>query len=237
MNEPISYEAYQFLADYYSEIAPTKDYNAYYDRPAILSLLDPIEGKEILDAGCGPGIYSDLLTNMGAHIIGIDISENMIKLAKEKNGLRCDFIIANLEEPLNIFENEKFDGIVSALAISYVEDLNPLFSEFHRILKPGGWIVFSTEHPFWSFSYHKLNNYFSVQKVECEWKGFDQKVTMKSYFHNLTTITNAILESKLTIERILEPLPDKKFGEINAKSYEKLQNFPGFIHFKVRRHK
>ena len=86
-SKPIAYHTYQALADAYSEIAPDKEYNAYYDRPAMLSLLDEdLAGQHILDAGCGPGIYSEILLKRGAEVTGIDVSENMIQHARTRNG-------------------------------------------------------------------------------------------------------------------------------------------------------
>jgi hypothetical protein len=54
--QPIALEAYSRLADASAARIDTKAHNAYYDRPAVLSLLPPVEGKRVLDAGCGPGV-------------------------------------------------------------------------------------------------------------------------------------------------------------------------------------
>jgi hypothetical protein len=54
---PIAFEAYENLAEKYAAIATTKAHNAYYDRPAVLSLLPDVSGMDVLDARCGPGIY------------------------------------------------------------------------------------------------------------------------------------------------------------------------------------
>jgi hypothetical protein len=54
--QPIVLEAYSCLADAYAARIDTKAHNAYYDRPAVTSLLPPVAGKRVLDAGCGPGV-------------------------------------------------------------------------------------------------------------------------------------------------------------------------------------
>ena len=54
----ISYDAWEFLAEMYSKKVGTKAHNALYERPATLSLLPPVAGKRVLDAGCGPGVYA-----------------------------------------------------------------------------------------------------------------------------------------------------------------------------------
>lgn len=55
----IAYEAYERLADAYAEMIDAKPHNAYLERPATLSLLPDVEGKRVLDAGCGTGTYSE----------------------------------------------------------------------------------------------------------------------------------------------------------------------------------
>lgn len=62
---PIALEAYETLADAYAEAIDTKPHNAYYERPATLSLLPEVAGKRVLDAGCGPGAYAEWLLDRG----------------------------------------------------------------------------------------------------------------------------------------------------------------------------
>lgn len=235
--QPIAYDSYQNLAEAYARIAPTKDYNAYYDRPAMLSLLpENMQGQSILDAGCGPGIYSEILAKAGAIPSGIDISENMIEHARERNGDRVRLFVANLEEPLTMFKDQEFDGVLSALAITYVQDLERLFGEFGRVLKHEGWFCFSTEHPFFSYQFFELENYFDTQLVSCQWTGFTtEPITMHSYHHSLSCITDALLLNGFSIEKILETKPVPEFAEKNPLSYLKRMRFPSFIHFRARK--
>lgn len=80
--DPVSREAYDKLANSYSDRAPTKPHNAYYERPVTLSLLGDIRGRRVLDAACGPGIYAELLADSGAEVIGFDASEKIVTLAR-----------------------------------------------------------------------------------------------------------------------------------------------------------
>ncbi|KVP25386.1 hypothetical protein WJ86_13600 [Burkholderia multivorans] len=64
MTDPIDApgrRAYAEFAQRYADIAPTKPHNALYERPATLALLGDVAGQTVLDAGCGPGICSELL--------------------------------------------------------------------------------------------------------------------------------------------------------------------------------
>lgn len=66
--EPIALEAYEKLAERYAALIDTKAENAYYERPATLSLLPDVKGKRVLDAGCGSGLYSEWLLDHGAEV-------------------------------------------------------------------------------------------------------------------------------------------------------------------------
>ena len=140
--EPVARNAYEKLADSYSARAPTKPHNAYYERPATLSLLGDVAGKRVLDAGCGPGIYAEELVARGAEVVGFDASERMVELARERLRGRAEVRRANLEEPLAWLADDSFDFVVSALAMDYVKDWAVPLSEFYRVLKPGGGLVF-----------------------------------------------------------------------------------------------
>lgn len=233
-NEHI-YSAYEKIADTFAELAPDKDYNAHYDRPAIISLLNEVNAQNILDAGCGPGIYSEMLIKNGATITGIDISDKMIEHAIKRNGKSGNFIKHNLEKVLP-FGNNEFDGVLSALTISYISDLKKLFKEINRIIKPNGWFVFSTEHPFFTYRYHNLKNYYDVQKVSCVWKGFNkQPIEMVSYHHSLGYIFESLNVNNFIIENVLEAKPTEEFKNQNPKDYNELMEFPSFINFKAKK--
>ena len=68
-DHPHAYDAYQELASAYAEKINTKPHNAYYERPAMLSMLPKIAGMHVLDAGCGPGVYAQELAARGAQVI------------------------------------------------------------------------------------------------------------------------------------------------------------------------
>lgn len=234
MANPLTYHAYQTLADRYAELAPNKDYNAHYDRPAIMSLLGPVEGQNILDAGCGPGIYARILLDRGSRVTGIDFSERMLDHARRRTGENARFIQVDLEQPLTMFNNDEFDGILSALTVTYVKNLSPLFAEFYRVLAPNGWFVFSTEHPFFSYKHYNVVNYFETRPVSSNWHGFGAApVAMHGYYHSLGSICSALTECGFVIERILEPKPTEEFRQQDPKGYEKRMRFPSFIHFRA----
>lgn len=229
MSEPIANQAYDQMAEAYARKVDTKPHNAYYDRPAVQSLLTDLTGKTVLDAACGTGVYTEWLLAQGAEVVGVEANERMLAYARERNAGKAVFYQANLEQPLDMLADAQFDGIVSALTISYIRDLERLFGEFRRVLKPGGWLVFSIEHPFSAYQYFKVQNYYTTQQVSCIWRGFGEPVEVKSYYHSLATITEALAVNGFWIERIIEPLPTEEFGQTDPEGYQELLTFPGFI--------
>jgi SAM-dependent methyltransferase len=235
MKHSISNDAYDVLADAYAAQADTKPHNAYYERPATMSLIEEVDGRNILDAGCGPGVYSKWLLDRGAQVVAIDANKRMLSHARKRTANRAIYYLANMEEPLSFLGNDSFDGILSALAVGYVRDQKALFAEFRRLLRIGGWFVFSTGHPFFDYRYFKLENYFETQKVSCYWTGFGKQVSMPSYYHSLGTICEALSENGFVIETMLEPKPTEDFRAANLEIYEKLMQFPHFICVKARK--
>lgn len=227
-NRTVAIEAYERLAEAYAARVDTKPHNAYYERPATLSLLPDVAGKRVLDAGCGPGVYSELLAERGAEVVAIDASEKMVRLARERLGDRAEVLLADFGDPLD-FPDGRFDFVLSALALDYVWDWEAVFAEFHRMLRWGGHLVFSMEHPFLKFAERGEGSYFKVERVEVDWKGFGEVVRMPSYRRPLEAAINPLLEAGFTLERVLEPRPTGQFEAADPEEYGKLLREPGFL--------
>jgi SAM-dependent methyltransferase len=227
--KPIAYDAWEELAEAYSARVETKAHNAFYERPATLSLLPQVKGKKVLDAGCGPGVYSQLLVEQGAEVVGIDASPKMVELARQRLGSRAKIFKADLGKPLDYFEDREFDIVLSALVLDYIKDWKPLFREFYRVLRLSGVFVFSAGHPFPDFYEFKDSaNYFNIEKAEYIWTGFDN-LPMPFYRRPMSQVLNPLIEAGFTFDRILEPQPLPEFKEQYPEGYERLMKQPGFI--------
>src|SRR5688572_10874590 len=132
-SRPIAFDAYEELADSYAAAIDTKPHNAFYERPATLALLPDVEGKRILDAGCGPGVYSEWLLSRGAEVVAVDASPRMVALAKDRTSGRAHLRVADLNAPLDFLESASFDVVLSPLVLEYVHDWRATFGEFHRV--------------------------------------------------------------------------------------------------------
>src|SRR5512137_1220985 len=159
--QPVAQQAYNELAEAYAIRVDTKPHNAFLERPATLSLLPEVKGMRVLDVGCGPGVYAEWLVDHGAQVVAFDANHKMVRLARRRLGNKAQVLLANLETPLEFATDASFDLIVAPLVMDYVQDWAFVFSEFFRVLKPGGFLIFSMEHPFGKYYDHQAtSNYF-----------------------------------------------------------------------------
>ena len=227
---PLAQDTYNAIADAYAARIDTKAHNAYYERPATLSLLPDVRGKYVLDAGCGPGVYAEWLVAHGASVVALDGNPKMVKLARHRLGKTVRVILANLESPLDFLQDGEFDLVISPLVMDYLKDWASIFNEFYRVLKVGGIFVFSMGHPFQQYDIHRqTSNYFDVELVEYPWTGFGQRVNMPSYRRPMSEVVNPLIATGFTLSKILEPLPTVEFQETAPDDYQELIRNPGFM--------
>lgn len=133
------------LLDEYRQLAPTYDkrWADYIDASIELTLEQfPSQmGGRVLDVGCGTGrLLQDIQQrNASTELFGIDISDAMLALAREKIGATATLITADLTQLP--FADSYFDAIVSSSVLHYLENQQQGIAEMARVLRPGGSIV------------------------------------------------------------------------------------------------
>ena len=120
-------------------------------------------GMKLLDVACGDGLDLTYYKTLGAEISGIDASEELIAIAKEKNP-GADIRVGSFDKLP--FEDASFDIVLSKYAIQTSSDMAPAFSEMHRVLKSGGTMMYLVTHPF--------RQYFEKKEADADY--FEQKV-------------------------------------------------------------
>ncbi|MBI3354053.1 MAG: class I SAM-dependent methyltransferase [Nitrospirae bacterium] len=123
------------------------------EKDAVFSLADVKEGELVLDVSCGTGNYSLELKRRGARVIGLDISSEMLSIAKKKaenEGLNIDFIRADAAMPP--FKNNSFDLITSILILEFADKPDKMIESWGRLLKSDGRIVigFLNRYSLWA---------------------------------------------------------------------------------------
>jgi ubiquinone/menaquinone biosynthesis C-methylase UbiE len=237
--EPLGRRAYSQFADRYSALAPTKPHNALCERPASLALLGEVRGLHILDAGCGPGICSELMARRGATVHGVDVTPAMIDLARERcAGLAAEFMLGNLSAPLHWLPDRRFDKVLCALALDYVRDLAPVFGELRRVTRPGGVLVFSLAHPMRDWMddrTHGDGTYHDTTLFGMHWSTFGEpRPYVESYRRPLAALLNPMADSGWLLDRVVEPLPLVEMRAVADRLYHELAREPAFICIRAR---
>jgi ubiquinone/menaquinone biosynthesis C-methylase UbiE len=191
-------------------------------RNRLYGLFGLIKGKKILFAGCGDGLECVLAIKKGAEVVGIDISEKLIQLAK-RNCPEAKFYVADFER--TEFKNSSFDIVVSILAVMYKKNLNSVLKEFRRILKKKGFMVLVVPHPVRKMVKYNRMNYFVKGKKWETWKG----IKRFNYYRLLEDYFDCFVSSKLKVIKLIEPKPTKG----NEKTLSTELNHPHFLIFKL----
>ena len=100
--------------------------------------------KRMLDLGCGTGLTGSALNDLCEEMIGIDISENMVVIADEKEVYETLFV-AEVEDFLDDNDEDPFDLITATDVLPYLGALEPLFFGAAENMNPGGIFIFSSE--------------------------------------------------------------------------------------------
>lgn len=121
--------------------------NDLVEIPNFRKLIPNVKEKKILDLGCGYGENDKYCRDLGAkEILGIDISEHMIKIAEKNNAdENIKYKVMAMEDISKI--KEKFDIVISSLAFHYVKDYEKLIKDIYNLLNDNGILIFSIDHP------------------------------------------------------------------------------------------
>lgn len=219
--------------------------NNLFEIPALFSMLPDLNGKRVLDLGCGFGEHCKRFVECGAErVVGIDISKKMLEVAGAENSdPKIEYLHIPMEELAQL--QEQFDVVVSSLAFHYVEDFDGVIRNIHRLLGEPGVFVFSQENPLctchsggdrWTRDEHgrkihlNLANYGVEGERESTW--FVDNV--KKYHRTFSTIVNSLIEAGFAIEKMIEPLPTEELLE-RYPDYGDLFHKPDFLLVKAKK--
>lgn len=155
-------EMYDRHADNWKRVEPMllSDYSA---RPFVIDKCSPLEGKKVLDLGCGEGyVGRELLKKGASSVFGIDISDNMIQQAKhvkEELGLdNATYKSEDIRSFINSYQ-EKHNLIIAVFVFNYlsIDEMTSIMSKLYELLEDGGNFVFAVPHP--SLPFLKTDKY------------------------------------------------------------------------------
>lgn len=214
------YDRSDFFAGYSQLDRSVEGLDGAPEWPALRAMLPAIVGRRIVDLGCGFGWFSRWAREQGAlQVVGIDVSERMLMRARATTS---DGGIAYRRVDLERLElpEASFDLAYSSLALHYVKNVARLFGVVHRAVVPGGYFVFSTEHPIymaptnpdWSIGaggrkIWPLDSYFAEGPRTTNWLA---KGVVKQH-RTIGTTLNLLVQCGFTIRHLEEfcPTPDQ----------------------------
>ncbi len=236
----IFFEGYKVLRD--NDI----NYNDLLEQPAMAKMLPDLNGKSVLDLGCGYGHNCLDFVNRGAErVVGVDISEKMLSVAKEKSShSKIEYFNISMTDISKL--NKKFDFIYSSLAFHYVKDFDDFAKVMYSTLDNGGQLLFSQEHPIITATIDG-NGHFNKDengnRVSYTFSNYNEPGERRihwyvdgvvKYHRTISNIINALAKAGFIIEEVCEPVPEdwaiEKLPTI-VKEYIK----PNFLIVKARK--
>lgn len=209
----------------YAKMARSKDgLSAAGEWHQLMPLFPPLQGKSLLDLGCGYGWHCRFAAEQGAaQILGLDLSGKMIEEAKKRNsGNQIEYRVCGIGE--YAYPENAWDCVVSNLALHYIENIEAVFQKVYRTLKSEGVFLFNIEHPVftagvgqdWIYTddgmpqYWAIDNYFIPGKRKTHFLGCD----VTKQHHTLTQILMGLLNNGFELKAVVEAEPPKEMMEI-----------------------
>lgn len=235
MERRLKDQMYTRHASEYEQAIENNIYNAHFERPSLLSMLPDVAGCSVLDLGCGPGVYTDILLKRGAKVTAVDISREMVDRLAERFGARIRAYIQDLNMGLPQESDSCYELVLCPLAIHYVEELTPLFCEIGRVLTGDGRFIFSTHHPMVDIHSSPSGNYFTRELVTESWDTIGKPVEVQFFRRSLTELFGSIIEAGLCISRFNEGRVDSRLKEKYPAAYERLAKQPQFMFIECKK--
>ena len=183
-------------------------------------LLPDFKGKRVLDIGCGYGWHCAYAAEQCAvHVIGMDISEKMLEVAREKNtSPNIEYRQMAMEDM--DFAEGSFDIVMSSLTLHYTPNYGKVCRRVYKSLADGGSFVFSAEHPIFTahgsqnwvyddsgkISHWPVDRYFDEGRRDTVFLG----ESVVKYHRTIAGYVRGLTEAGFALSEIVEPKPSEE---------------------------
>jgi len=139
----------QWYDDY---LADSDSYQRQIIMPNIVRIINPAPGKKVLDIACGQGLFSESMIDKGASVVGVDISPELIAIAKNRFGNKVSskdsFMVSPADKMISTGILERScDSAMCILAAQNIKEFDVALKETSKILKSKGKLVIVLNHP------------------------------------------------------------------------------------------
>ena len=200
----------------------------------MLNSLGDVSGKSAIDIGCGEGRFSRILSELGATVTGIDLTEPFIERARSLSTGET-YLLGNAET-LQDIDNDTYDIAVSYIVLVDLQDYRSAINAAFRVLRPGGRFVVCNIHPMRSCVeggwikqgdaklFYPVDNYTDEGPREFNWFGrkfVNMHFTLSSYI-------GTFLDAGFILRALHEPIPSAEELAANP-TFDDEYRIPNFI--------
>lgn len=225
------------MAEWYAELVRSGSAMHRFSRDILLKAL-PVNviGLDVLDVGCGEGIVSRALAGRGARVVGVDPTRALVahaEAAERANPTRAVYRIDD-GSSLQTVPDDSVDGVTAALSLNNIADLDAALHSVRRVLRPGGFLVFTVPHPCFDAPATEtfatpgglrraVGDYFA----EGLWRSPHPHSVRRAgnYHRTISAYVTAVLGHGFVLRRLDEPAPS---DEIRAEAPHRL-GLPPFL--------
>ena len=209
---------YDSIATWYDEQVRSLPLTETLILPHLPQLLGNVAASSVCDLGCGQGVVSRWLAEQSATVVGVDLSSALLAIAQRYENdqpLEITYQQDNAES-LTTLHDESFDGLICNLALMDMADLTAVFTAVFRVLKQGGWFIFSLTHPcfqtpnaYWQhLEDGQINRVITGYFEEGFWRSDNPRGVrgqVGAYHRTLSTYLNTLVAAGFHFEQMLEP--------------------------------
>ena len=200
------------------------DYHQTIVMPGVFKMLDLKSGRRVLDLACGQGVFSRYLLEKRIKPEGLDSSEELLRMARSRSIKTIPYHLGDASDA-TLLKDQEFDGIACLLAVQNMENIEPVFKNIARWLKPKGKFVMVLTHPcfriprqtHWGWDddkkmeYRRVDRYANEMKIPILTPPFIDKVNFTMTYHRpLQNYFSALLKAGLCVDSLEEWMSNKE---------------------------
>lgn len=193
------------------------------DDEALGRLIGPVEGRRVLDLGCGAGAASIALARRGARVVAVEASTARLaqaRAAADVAEVKIEFHHSDLAD-LAFIRADSVDLVISVYSLAGVQDLGRVFRQVHRVLTPESTLLMSLPHPFATMLEFDADDQQTPYLTRTAWSsppiawrvGGDEGVT---HVHQVGDVFTTLTRANFRVDAVLEPAPDPDRRSIHS---------------------
>lgn len=191
--------------------------------PCIVEMLGDVNDKQVLDVACGPGFLTRQIARRGAHVVGVDVSEEMLRRGREEGRSAPRAITYYEMDAAHLAQSwaNSFDVATCEMAMVDMPDIDSVLVEMARVLKPQGRYIFAITHPCFVMPgaewvdnnrsepvFKRVDNYFDEGYFGHQWYGKGGlRSRLGGNHRTLQTYIHAMRSAGFLITDLREPRP------------------------------